>query len=92
MLHATAHSGESHGKGCVVLVEGMPAGVPLDLDMINAELRRRQGGYGRSGRMKIERDVIDILSGLRQGVALGSPVAMRLVNKDYRRRLDDSLS
>ncbi len=77
-------AGESHGQALIVLVEGLPAGLAVDADLINVELRRRQGGHGRSGRMKIEHDVIDILSGLRQGVTLGSPVAMRLVNKDYR--------
>src|SRR6185295_8728023 len=63
------------------------AGVAVDVDFINAELRRRQGGYGRGGRQKIENDSIDILSGVRLGKTIGSPVAMMIVNKDA--RLDD---
>ena len=77
-------AGESHGKALIALVEGMPAGVTVDVDLINAELKRRQGGYGRGGRMKIERDSVDILSGVRRGVTIGSPVAMQLINRDYR--------
>lgn len=77
-------AGESHGRGLIALVEGMPAGVTVDEALINAELARRQGGYGRGGRMKIETDRIEILSGVRQGVTIGSPVAMHLVNKDHR--------
>ena len=81
-------AGESHGKALIALVEGMPAGVPIDLDLINRELRRRQGGYGRGGRMKIERDEADILSGLRRGCTIGSPIAIQLVNRDH--RIDDA--
>ncbi len=77
-------AGESHGQALIALIEGMPAGVTVDVDFINAELRRRQGGYGRGGRMKIERDTVNILSGVLRGVTLGSPVAMQLVNRDYR--------
>ena len=77
-------AGESHGKALIALVEGMPAGVTVDVDLINAELKRRQGGYGRGGRMKIERDTVDLLSGLRRGVTLGSPIAMQLANRDHR--------
>lgn len=77
-------AGESHGQALIALIEGMPAGVAVDVDFINAELRRRQGGYGRSGRMKIERDKANILSGVRRGVTIGSPVAIQLVNRDYR--------
>src|SRR4051794_24247906 len=80
-------AGESHGKAMLALVEGLPAGVAVDLDFINAELRRRQGGYGRGGRQKIETDSADILSGVRLGKTIGSPVAMMIVNKDA--RLDD---
>src|SRR5437868_8443147 len=80
-------AGESHGKTLLALVEGLPAGVPLDQGFINAELRRRQGGYGRGGRQKIETDSADILSGVRLGKTIGSPVAMMIVNKDA--RLDD---
>ncbi len=77
-------AGESHGRSLIALVEGMPAGVTVDASLINAELARRQGGYGRSGRMKIERDEVVILSGLRQGVTIGSPIALQIVNRDYR--------
>ncbi len=77
-------AGESHGEALITVVEGMPAGVMVDVDFINTELARRQGGYGRGGRMKIERDAVNILSGVRRGVTIGSPVAMQLINKDYR--------
>lgn len=81
-------AGESHGQALIALVEGMPAGVSVDVDLIDSELRRRQGGYGRGGRMKIERDTVNILSGLRRNVTLGSPVAMEIVNRDH--RIDDA--
>ena len=81
-------SGESHGQALIALIEGMPAGLPVDLELINAELARRQGGYGRGGRMAMERDVVTILSGLRRGVTIGSPIAMQLVNRDF--RIDDA--
>ncbi|MEO1130253.1 MAG: chorismate synthase [Planctomycetota bacterium] len=88
MASLTYHTaGESHGPSLVILVQGMPAGVDVDLEMINHELRRRQGGYGRGGRMKIETDIVEILSGVRRGLTIGSPIAMRLVNKDS--RIDD---
>src|SRR6266550_1625068 len=80
-------AGESHGKAMLALVEGLPAGVPVDLDFINHELRRRQGGYGRGGRQKIETDHAEILSGVRLGKTIASPVAMLIPNKDA--RLDD---
>ena len=80
-------AGESHGRALIALVEGMPSGVPVDLDFINNELRRRQGGYGRGGRQKIEVDAVDFLSGVRLGKTIGSPVAMMIPNKDA--RLDD---
>ncbi|MGH7177474.1 MAG: chorismate synthase, partial [Tepidisphaeraceae bacterium] len=60
-------AGESHGRAMLALVQGMPAGVPVDLDFINAELRRRQGGFGRSARQNIEHDAVDILAGIRRG-------------------------
>ncbi len=66
------------------LVEGMPAGVVIDEAIINGELERRQGGYGRGGRMKIERDEVTILSGLRRGVTIGSPITLQIVNRDHR--------
>ena len=81
-------AGESHGQALIALVEGMPAGVAVDVNLINAELTRRQGGYGRSGRMKIERDTVNILSGVRRGVTIGSPIAMQITNRDW--RIDDA--
>src|SRR5256885_1165034 len=80
-------AGESHGKAMLALVEGLPAGVPVDQEFIDAELRRRQGGYGRGGRQKIETDHVDVLSGVRLGKTIASPVAMLIPNKDA--RLDD---
>ncbi len=81
-------AGESHGRALIALVEGMPAGVTIDLGLINMELTRRQGGYGRGGRMKIEHDEATILSGLRRGVTIGSPIAIQIANRDF--RIDDA--
>src|SRR5262245_37549510 len=64
-------AGESHGAGLIALVEGLPAGLAIDVAAIDAALRRRQGGYGRGGRMAIEEDRVEVLSGLRQGMTLG---------------------
>lgn len=75
--------GESHGKALVAIVEGLPAGMPVDIDAINHELWRRQQGYGRGGRMKIESDTVQILSGVRHGETLGSPVALLIENEDF---------
>ena len=75
-------AGESHGRGLVALLEGFPAGVELDLARIDADLARRQGGYGRGGRMRIERDHAEVLSGLRAGRTLGSPIALLIENRD----------
>ena len=69
-------AGESHGEALVALVSGIPAGVPVDLDFINRELWRRQQGYGRGGRMKIETDQAHIISGVRHGKTIGSPIAV----------------
>ena len=80
-------AGESHGKALIALIEGLPRGVTIDHDLINAELARRQGGYGRGGRMKIETDTAEFLTGVRTGHTIGSPVTMLVPNKDY--RLDD---
>ena len=77
-------AGESHGPALIALVEGMPAGVSVDAGLIDGELRRRQGGYGRGGRMKIERDAVTLLSGVRRGVSIGSPIALQIVNRDHR--------
>jgi chorismate synthase len=76
-------AGESHGRALVAIVEGLPAGVPVDVAGINHELKRRQWGYGRGGRMKIEQDEVQILSGVRHGLTLGSPVALLIENKDW---------
>ena len=81
-------AGESHGRALIVLIEGMPAGVTVDFDLIDAELARRQGGYGRGGRMKIEHDRAEFLSGIRRGVTIGSPIALQIENRDH--RLDDA--
>ena len=75
-------AGESHGLGLVGVLEGMPAGLALDLERVDRELARRQRGYGRGGRMKIERDRIQLLSGTRGGVTLGSPISFTLQNRD----------
>lgn len=80
-------AGESHGPAMVALIEGMPAGVPVDGAMVNSELRRRQGGYGRGARQRIEHDEAKFLSGLRGGVTIGSPIAIEIVNADA--RIDD---
>lgn len=82
--------GESHGKALTVIVDGFPAGVTLDVGLINAELTRRQGGYGRGGRQRIETDRADVLSGVWHGTTLGSPVTLQVVNLDYKlERLGD---
>jgi chorismate synthase len=77
-------AGESHGEALIALVSGLPAGVPVDLDFVNHELWRRQQGYGRGGRMKIETDKAHVLSGVRHGKTIGSPVAIELVNRDWK--------
>jgi chorismate synthase len=76
-------AGESHGRALVAIVEGLPAGLEIDVGKINHELWRRQQGYGRGGRQKIERDEIEILSGVRHGKTLGSPVAFTIENRDF---------
>lgn len=76
-------AGESHGPQLTVIVEGMPSGVKIDIDLINAWLRDRQQGYGRGGRMRIEEDRVEILSGVRGGMTLGSPITMVIRNKDW---------
>jgi chorismate synthase len=77
-------AGESHGKTLLALVDGFPAGVSVDPDPINVELRRRQGGYGRGGRQRIETDAASILTGIWKGVTLGSPIALEVPNRDYK--------
>ncbi len=76
-------AGESHGPGLTVVVDGLPAGVSVLREEIDADLRRRQGGYGRGGRMKIETDTVEILSGVRHGRTLGSPVSLLVRNADH---------
>ncbi|MGE0102247.1 MAG: chorismate synthase [Blastocatellales bacterium] len=81
-------AGESHGPALVATIEGLPAGLPIDQDYINHELWRRQQGYGRGGRMKIETDTVRILTGVRHGETLGSPVAIMVENRDFKNWLD----
>ncbi len=83
-------AGESHGKALVALVDGFPSGLKVDAAPIDVELRRRQGGYGRGGRQRIETDQVDIKSGIWQGLTLGSPIALEVINRDYKlERLGD---
>lgn len=77
-------AGESHGECLISMVSGMPAGVPIEEEKLNRELWRRQQGYGRGGRMRIERDTAQILSGVRHGKTIGSPIAIRIENKDWK--------
>ena len=76
-------AGESHGKGLTVIVEGVPAGFSLDEEYIARDLKRRQGGYGRGGRMKIEQDYAEILSGVRHGLTMGTPISLFIRNRDW---------
>lgn len=76
-------AGESHGKTLVGIIEGLPSNLPIDIDFINGRLALRQSGYGRGGRQKIESDKIEILSGVRNRLTLGSPLAFQIVNRDY---------
>jgi len=76
-------AGESHGKGLVAIVEGMVAGLPVEAEYINRELKRRQQGYGRGPRMAIEQDRVEIISGVRYGLTMGSPVALFIPNRDW---------
>ena len=76
-------AGESHGKGLVAIVEGLPSGLKIDVEKINHELWRRQQGYGRGGRMKIEKDCIELLSGVRHGETIGSPISFLIENRDF---------
>jgi chorismate synthase len=76
-------AGESHGPGLTAIIEGIPAGLPLSADDINPHLQRRQGGYGRGGRMKIEHDRVTLRSGVRHGLTLGSPITLEIENKDW---------
>src|SRR3989440_12005840 len=77
-------AGESHGEALIAVISGLPAGVPVDLDFVNRELWRRQQGYGRGGRMRIEKDAAHFLSGVRHGKTIGSPVSIQLENRDWK--------
>src|SRR5471032_1275725 len=76
-------AGESHGQALVITLDGFPAGLDLDVDALNAQLRRRQGGYGRGRRMAIESDRAEILAGVRHGRTTGAPIAMLIRNRDW---------
>src|SRR3990170_3242109 len=76
-------AGESHGQALVMTMDGMPAGLELDIDALNAQLRRRQGGYGRGRRMAIESDRVEVLAGVRHGRTTGAPIAMLIRNRDW---------
>lgn len=83
-------AGESHGKTLLAMIDGFPAGLTIDEEPINRELARRQGGYGRGGRQRIETDKVEVLTGIWKGMSLGSPIALQVINKDYKlERLDD---
>ena len=83
-------AGESHGKALLALIDGFPAGLTIDTDAINVELRRRQGGYGRGKRQQLETDVVDVLTGVWKDQTLGSPITLQVVNSDYKlERLKD---
>lgn len=86
MRYLTA--GESHGPRLTAIIEGVPAGLPLTADYINAELKRRQGGYGRGARMKIEGDKVEITSGVRHGRTMGGPITLNVTNLDHQKWLD----
>ena len=76
-------AGESHGQALLAFISGLPAGLPVDLHFINHELHRRQLGYGRGGRQKIEKDRADVFAGVRRGVTIGAPIALRIENRDW---------
>ena len=76
-------AGESHGQGLLAFLSGLPAGLPVDSAYVNRELKRRQGGYGRGGRMKIESDAAQFLSGVRHGKTIGAPIAILIENRDW---------
>src|SRR5215831_18888690 len=77
-------AGESHGEALIAVISGVPAGIPVDLDFVNRELWRRQQGYGRGGRMRIEKDTAHFLSGVRHGMTIGSPISIQLENRDWK--------
>src|SRR6202451_3828837 len=77
-------AGETHGQALIAWISGLPAGVPVDLDFIQREMHRRQLGYGRGARQRIEKDTADILSGVRHGKTIGAPIAVRIENRDWK--------
>jgi chorismate synthase len=83
MTHRFLTGGESHGPSLTTIVEGFPAGLPVDVEQINRDLVRRQGGYGRSGRQRIERDEVQFLGGIEGGVTTGGPIVMQIANRDH---------
>ncbi|HEX3370963.1 MAG TPA: chorismate synthase [Candidatus Acidoferrales bacterium] len=76
-------AGESHGQALIAWISGMPAGVPIDFEFVQRELHRRQLGYGRGGRQKIEKDAVEFISGVRHGQTIGAPIALRIENRDW---------
>ncbi len=77
-------AGESHGRALIALIDGFPAGLDIDFGFVNLELKRRQGGYGRGGRQKLETDELEILTGIWQGKTLGSPLTLQVINADFK--------
>ena len=77
------NAGESHGKYLLAILEGVPAGLPLTSEIINQDLARRQKGYGRGGRMRLEEDRVEFACGVRKGMALGNPIGLMIANKDW---------
>ena len=77
-------AGESHGRALIALIDGFPAGMDIDFEMVNVELKRRQGGYGRGGRQKLETDQLEVLTGIWQGKTLGSPLTLQVINADFK--------
>ena len=85
-------AGETHGQGILALVEDFPAGLTIDTELINAELQRRQGGYGRNTRQKIEHDTVEILTGIWRGLSIGSPITLWIKNRDHRIDISPDIS
>lgn len=81
-------AGESHGKALIAIIEGLPARLKIDVFFINRELARRQLGFGRGGRMQIEKDEAQLMSGIRDGLTIGSPISLIIKNKDWRQKLE----
>ncbi|MGY8767318.1 MAG: chorismate synthase [Pirellulales bacterium] len=83
-------AGESHGKTLLAMIDGFPAGLEIDTDPIDVELARRQGGYGRGGRQRIETDKVEVMTGVWHNTTIGSPIALQVINRDYKlERLED---